>query len=480
MQIKLSKPSPKQKLFLNDKHRYVAFGGARGGGKSWSIRSKAILLATKHKGIRICIIRRTYPELTENHIKPLKKILKCGTKGSIAKYNDSKKEMTFKNGSEIIFRYCNSEKDLDNFQGTEYDVVFFDEATQLKELWVKEIDVCVRGANPFPKRTYFTMNPGGASHGYFKRLFIDRKFESEEHPEDYSFIQSLVTDNKILMKKNPGYIKQLESLPPKLRKAWLEGRWDVFEGAFFEEFRVSPDPQLCHEAGISEEEALQEHRYTHVIKPFKIPDGWKIYRSYDFGFGKPFAVNWYAVDYEGIAYMILELYGCTGTPNEGVKWSPEQQFKEVARIEREHPYLKGKKIQGVADPSIWDGSRGIAIIEEAEKQHLWFEKGINDRIPGWMQIHERLKFDEYGKAMLYIFENCKDAIRTIPLMMFDEHKVEDLDTDGEDHICDSLRYFCMARPITPREIKPKEIPLYDPLDQYKKERSSYNRAIFRR
>jgi hypothetical protein len=179
--------------------------------------------------------------------------------------------------------------------------------------------------------------------------------------------------------------------------------------------------------------------------------------------------------------MILELYGCTGTANEGVKWSPEKQFKEIARIEREHPYLKGKRIQGVADPSIWDGSRGIAIIEEAEKQHLWFDKGINDRIPGWMQIHERLKFDEHGKAMLYIFENCKDTIRTIRLMMYDERstKVEDLDTSLEDHICDSLRYFCMQHVIAPRIVKEPFKPQHDPLDQFV-EKGNYNRAIFRR
>lgn len=479
MRINLPSPSPKQKLFLTDTHPHVAFGGARGGGKSWAVRIKSILLALKHKGIRICIVRRTYPELIENHIKPLRELLRCGAKDSVAKYNDSRKELKFVNGSEILFRYCNAEKDLNNFQGTQYDVIFIDEATQLRQEWIEKICACVRGVNSFPKRTYYTMNPGGESHGYFKRLFIDRKFESGEYADDYSFIQSLVTDNEALMKENPEYIKMLEKLPPKLREAWLNGRWDVFEGAFFEEFRVTPEPQACHDAGITEEEALQEHRWTHVIKPFDIPQGWKVYRSYDFGFGKPFAVNWYAVDYEGIAYMILELYGCTGTPNEGVKWSPEMQFKEIARIEREHPYLKGRRIQGVADPSIWDGSRGISIIEEAEKQHLWFDKGINDRIPGWMQIHERLRFDEHGKAMLYIFENCKDTIRCIPLMMYDEHKPEDLDTDLEDHILDSIRYFCMMRPITPRKIEIKEKPLYDPLNQFV-EKGNYNKAIFRR
>lgn len=479
MQINLPTPSPKQELFLTDTHRYVCFGGARGGGKSFAVRLKAIILALRHKGIRICIIRRTYPELTENHIKPLREMLRCGAKDSVARYNDSRKELKFINGSEILFRYCNAEKDLNNFQGTEYDVVFFDEATQLQQKWIEMIRACVRGVNAFPKRVYYTANPGGASHGYFKRVFIDRNFEEKENPDDYSFIQSLVTDNKALMEQNPDYIKQLESLPPKLREAWLNGRWDVFEGAFFEEFRSTPDAQKCHDAGTTVEEALQEHRWTHVIKPFDIPDGWKIYRSYDFGFGKPFAVNWFAVDYEDTAYMILELYGCTGTPNEGVKWSPEQQFKEIARIEREHPYLKGKRIQGVADPSIWDGSRGIAIIEEAEKQHLWFEKGINDRIPGWMQIHERLKFDEHGKAKLYIFDNCKDSIRVFPLMMFDEHKPEDLDTDLEDHILDSVRYFCMARPIAPRLIVEQKKPMHDPLNQFTSQRQR-NKAIIRR
>lgn len=479
MVINLPKPSPKQELFLLDKHRNVAFGGARGGGKSFAVRLKAVLLCLKHSGIKVMIVRKSFPELTANHIKPLKELLKIGTKNSVAKYNDSKKEIKFRNGSEILFRYCDTEKDVDRYQGTEVDIMFLDEATQLSEEQIKKICACVRGVNSFPKRIYLTCNPGGKGHGYIKRLFIDKVYESGEHPEDYSFIQSLVTDNKALMESDPEYIKQLEALPDKLRKAWLEGRWDVFEGAFFEEFRATPEPQACYDAGISIEEALDEHRWTHVIKPFDIPKSWKVYRSYDFGFGKPFACNWYAVDYDGCAYMIAELYGCTSTPNEGVKWSPEMQFREIARIEREHPLLRGKTIQGVADPSIWDGSRGIAIIEEAEKQHLWFEKGVNDRLPGWMQIHERLKFDEYGKAMLYIFDTCKDTIRVIPLMMYDEHKPEDLDTDLEDHILDSLRYFCMMRPIAPRLIKEEKMPVHDPLNQFEKG-NKYKRAIFRR
>ena len=477
--LDIDQPNEKQKLLLKSKKRHTAFGGARGGGKSWVIRVKSSLLCLKFAGIKVMIVRKSFPELLANHIKPLKTLLKCGTDEAIAKYNDAKKEMVFPNGSEILFRYCDTEKDVDRYQGTEVDVLFLDEATQLSEEQMKKICACVRGVNDFPKRTYYMCNPGGKGHGYIKRLFIDKKYESGEYPEDYYFIQSLVTDNKALMENDPEYIKQLEALPPKLRKAWLEGRWDVFEGAFFEEFRATPEPQSCYEAGITEEEALIEHRWTHVIKPFNIPKEWKIYRSYDWGYGKPFSCGWWAVDYDGCAYRILELYGCTGTANEGVRWSNKEQFDKIAEIEREHPYLKGKRIQGVADPSIWDGSKGISAAEEAEKHSLWFEKGINDRIAGWMQVHERLRFDKNGKAMIYFFDTCKDSIRTIPLMMYDEHKPEDLDSDLEDHACDEIRYFCMMRPIAPRKEVIKEIPKYDPLNQFT-DSGTYNKAIFRR
>lgn len=472
--LTIQSPNRKQRRFLKAKSKHIGFGGARGGGKSWAVRTKAKLLALRYAGIRILIVRRTYPELVNNHINILKRELL-----GIAKYNDKEKSLKFKNGSVIEFMYCARDADLDHLQGVEYDIIFLDEATQLSEYQMKTITACLRGVNNFPKRVYYTCNPGGQGHGYIKRIFIDKRYKSGEIPEEYEFIQSLVTDNVALMREQPDYIKQLEALPPKLRQAWLEGRWDVFEGAFFEEFRLTPEPQMCHEAGITEDEALAEHRWTHVIKPFNIPKDWKIYRSYDWGYGKPFSCGWWAVDYEGCAYRILELYGCTGTPNEGVKWSNKEQFDRIAEIEREHPWLKGKRIQGVADPSIWDGSHGLSAAEEAEKHQLWFEPGDNERIAGWMQVHERLKFDENGKGMMYFFDTCKDSIRTIPLMMYDEHKPEDLDSDLEDHACDEIRYFCMMRPIAPRVIKEDKKPMYDPLNQYV-ESNSHNRAIFRR
>ena len=471
-------PSEKQMLFLKDDHRYVAFGGARGGGKSWAVRVKAILLCYKYPGIRVMIVRKTYPELRSNHITPLCEMLRCGAdkRNRFASYNDSKKEISFPNGSMIMFRYCDTLLDADRFQGTEVDVLFIDEATQQTEEQMDRLRACVRGVNNFPKRIYYTCNPGGVGHGWVKRLFIDRRYRGSERAEDYAFIKSLVTDNKVLMREDPNYIRSLEALPPKLRKAWLNGEWDVLEGQFFEDFRTFPDMEAAREAGcdLSEEELIRQRRWTHVIAPIDLSKGtaagWRIYRSYDFGYGKPFSCAWWAVDYDDVAYRVLELYGCTDTPNEGLKWTPAQQFAKIAEIEHVHPWLKGKSIQGVADPAIWDASRGESVAETAVKYGIYFTPGDNNRVNGWMQMHYRMQFDENGYARLYVFSNCKAFIRTIPLMMYDKYRNEDLDTNLEDHPADEARYFCMSRPV--KAIRPVETQetIFDPLNQIKNRR----------
>lgn len=445
--LTLQTPNPKQDLFLMDHHKFVAFGGARGGGKSWAVRTKAKLLCLHYPGIKLLIIRKTYKELDNNHISPLR-----GELREVAKYNDSKKQFTFGNRSTISFGYCATEADAEQYQGAEYDVIFIDEATNLDELWIRKIIACCRGVNKFPKRVYYTCNPGGRSHHYIKRLFIDRKFQEDENPEDYSFIQALVQDNKVLMEMQPDYIRQLEALPPKLRDAWLYGKWDVFAGQFFDEFVDDPNH-------------YDDGEWTHVIHPLPLAKirRMNIWRSYDWGYNKPFSCGWWGIDTDGVVYRLLELYGCTKAPDEGVKWTNDKQFKEISDIENQHPYLKGKKIQGVADPAIWDASRGESTAEAAMRYGLYFVPGDNERIAGWMQMRYRMQFDENGRPRMYIFDNCKAFIRTIPLLQYSETKPEDLDTKQEDHVADESRYFCMARPVkphTPVETKP---PLYDPL-----------------
>jgi hypothetical protein len=164
------------------------------------------------------------------------------------------------------------------------------------------------------------------------------------------------------------------------------------------------------------------------------------------------------VDHDGVVYRILELYGCTQTPNEGVKWTPPQVFSRIAQIEREHRWLVGKQITGIADPAIWDAQTGKSIAETAGEHGVYFTPGDHKRLPGWMQVHYRLAFDDEGYPRMYVFNNCKAFIRTMPLLQYDDVKPEDLDTSGEDHVADEVRYFCMSRPVKPVTVKTGEEP----------------------
>ena len=440
--VRIPIPSATQREFLSDRHKYVAFGGARGGGKSWAIRVKAILMALRYPGIKELVIRRTFPELRMNHITPIRDLLP----DAICSYNDSHKELTLKNGSRIFFRFCAGDADLPLFQGLECDVMFIDEATQFSEHQFRVLKACVRGVNPFPKRLYLSCNPGGQGHAWVKRLFVDRRFEGAERPEEYSFIQSRVWDNKMLMRYQPDYVTQLETLDPKHRAAWLDGDWNIFEGVFFEEFRDDPDHYL-------------DRRFTHVIEPFEIPDGWRIYRSFDWGYSRPFSCGWWAVDEGGTAYRIHEFYGCTGTPNEGLKWDPDRVFSRIREIEDSHRWLRGRQITGVADPAIWSAGTGVSVEETAARHGVYFTRGDNSRLPGWYEMRSRLAFREDGRPKLYVFRGCRAFIRTIPTLVYDDERVEDLDSDGEDHVADETRYFCMARPLPPSPGR-EALPLY--------------------
>jgi PBSX family phage terminase large subunit len=447
--LNIPRPNRKQKRLFLARKKHIGYGGARGGGKSWAVRVKASLLAIQYPGIRICIVRKTYKELEENHVTQLSQML-----FGIAKYNQSKKKFTFYNGSTITLQYCDKDKDLENFQGVEYDIFFIDEATQLSEHQMKIIAASCRGTNNFPKRVYYTCNPGGQGHGYIKRIFIDRNYNEGENPDDYEFIQALVDDNTALMEMQPEYKQQLEALPENLRKAWLYGDWNIFEGQFFEDFVDDPKHYL-------------DRQWTHVIEPFEIPKYWEIYRSYDFGYSKPFSCAWWAVDQDGVFYRILEYYGCTKEPNTGIKLTANEQFAKIKEIEKTHRWLKDKNIHGIADPAIWEGSKGESINDIALKYQIYFTPGDNARIPGWQQIHYRFQFDENGYPMMYIFNTCKAFIRTIPLLLYSETKPEDVDTDMEDHVADETRYMCMSRPLKAKipTVDNNKYGGFDPLNQ---------------
>lgn len=464
VEVYWGEPSEPQQRFLDAKPKNVGYGGARGGGKSWVVRIKAIMLALAYPGIKILIVRRTFPELEANHLGPLREMLlplKIGVK-----YNAQRREFRFANGATIKGGYCNNDNDLMQYQGTEYDVEFLEEVTNLRPEWIEKIIVCCRGANTLPKHVYWTCNPGGPGHSLVKRLFVDRVYQGAEKPEDYEFIPARVTDNKALMTLQPDYYDTLNALNPKLRKMWLDGSWDVLEGQVFEEFRDNPEGYVTR-------------RWSHVISAFEPDPGWQIYRAYDHGYNKPFSLAWYAIDYDGVIYRILEMYGCReNEPDQGVHWTADRIFAEAQKVELQHPWLRGKKILGVADPSIWRADGGVSVAETAGQYGIYFQPGDNERIAGWMQCHYRLQFDEAGYSRFYVMKETNPGfIRTIPLLEYDPVKPEDVNTKQEDHIADEWRYLMQSRPVQPilPEAEPVYAPLMDPLNQLTRTRYGQTR-----
>jgi hypothetical protein len=258
------------------------------------------------------------------------------------------------------------------------------------------------------------------------------------------------------MEMDPEYVQALEVLPEAKRKAWLEGDWDSFIGQVFNEWK-------------NDSAHYKDRLWTHVIDDFEIPQDWKIYRGYDHGYSKPFSVGWFAVDHNDRIYRIAEWYGCTNEPNTGLQLTVQEIAQGIKDRERTLPNLKGRKVYGIADPAIWGSQDGESIEDMFEKCGVYNNKGDHTRIAGIMQFHYRLSFNEYGVPMFYCFKSCKQFIRCIPLLIYDEKNVEDIDTTLEDHNYDETRYVFMEHPINPLKTKKiytnkDPLPPMDPLN----------------
>ena len=199
-------PSPRQQEFFRAEAANVAYGGARGGGKSWAMRRKLVMLAMRYPGLKLLLLRRTLPELRANHILPLQRELE-----GYAAWSSTERAFRFPNGSRLVMGYCDNDSDCAQYQGQEYEVIGFEEATNFEPDWLTFIATCLRTTRTdFVPRIYYTCNPGGPGHAYIKRLFIDRAFRDGESPQDYVFIPAKVYDNQVLMPRDPGYLKHTD------------------------------------------------------------------------------------------------------------------------------------------------------------------------------------------------------------------------------------------------------------------------------
>ena len=434
MEYKVPVLYPKQEEFCKSKAKYTCYGGARGGGKSFVARIKAILLALYYPGIQILLLRRTYNELLENHVVPLQKELRCQQKDKIAAYNKQEKVFIFPNGSRIKLGYCDTETDVLQYQGQAYEIIFIEEATHFTEFQfncLKESNrlsgQCRKQVRP---RMYLTCNPGGVGHAWVKRLFIDKDYIGEEHEEDYAFIPALVFENEYLMEHDPEYLKTLESLPEDRKKAMLYGDWDIFDGQFFTEFR----------------------RDVHVVEPFEIPKDWYVYFVMDYGLDK-LAGYWIAVDYDNNAYVFREVYESNLLVS--------QARDKIKEMTDEDIYIY------LAPPDMWNRHKetGKSTADIFAEGGIDLYKTNNDRIQGWLQMKEWLKVfkDEQGcdTARLKIFSTCKNLIRCLPQVQHDEKKVGDIANEPHEltHSVDAIRGFCVYWTLEPIFVpKEKEIP----------------------
>lgn len=403
----------------------LLFGGARGGGKTDYIVGDWAIHWNKYRELaRGVVIRKTFPQLQEIMSRAQQIYPRLG-----AEYKAAEKKWVFPGGGELYFRHFENDSSFEDMQGWNLSRIYVDELGQFTSPTpLDKLKASLRSRGGVKVGFRGTANPGGPGHHWIKARYIDPAPSGYIHLPinggDRIYIPSKVTDNKILLDSDPGYVDRLKDIgSPELVRAWLDGDWSVIQGAYFPEFSYD----------------------KHVVRPEVLPKEWLRFRAMDWGSSAPFGVLWIAVAdgthgfYPKNSLVVYrEWYG--GVDGKGWKLPISEVARGILGME-----LKGETRYGVIDPAAFKEEGGPSIAEQLAKYGAVFRRADNSRLSGWQELRNRLVGVD-GKPTLYIFDTCANLIRTLPAMQHDIRKPEDADSTGDDHLVDTLRYACTSRP----------------------------------
>lgn len=483
-------PGPQTSALLADWIDDLFFGGERGGGKSDFQLGYQEDAALRHQGkSRGIVFRKTYPELEELQARAMEIF---PASGAIYKSQPSERypfsnSWYWPNGASVKMRYMESERDYARYHGHQYTHISNDEVTEYASPGGLLMMIStLRSAYGVPCSMRSTGNPGGVGHVWVKQRYISGAPPMSEYidPETQMsrmFVPSKTSDNKILLESDPQYRNRIIASThgnEALRKAWLEGDWDVVAGAFFESWDAR----------------------RHVVRPFSIPSHWARFRSGDWGSARPFSFGWWAVvsdDHRlddgrvlprGCLVRYREWYGCATDAhghqlyNTGIKLPAEEVGAELRARSQNDPPIS----VGVLDPSAFSSDGGPSIAERLHNgsgQKVLWRRADNTRVAvkgaigGWDQMRSRLVGETPDRPMIVCFDTCLDSIRTVPALQHDKDKIEDVETEGEDHAGDDWRYACMSRPFirkAPTVIAPR-FPQQKTINEIIRDHARYKR-----
>ena len=435
-------PGP-QHHFLTCPADIVVYGGARGGGKSFASLGEFWCHAEDWgpaaKGL---MIRRSREDLKDT-IDMARNMY-----GGAAEWKDKEKQFRFSNGGILHMAYLESDADAMNYQGWSLTRVYVEELTQYaSSAGIFKLFATLRTTSGARCQFRATCNPGGPGHHWVKAWVIDNGAYNPVKDQETGllrvFIPAKINDNPALLKNDPNYVNRLRAAgSPALVRAWLNGDWSIIEGAFFPEFEPS----------------------RHVIPPFHVPEHWIRFRSMDWGSASPFSVGWWAVVQDdmlhakkllprGAIIRYREWYGAEGHDNKGLHLPADTVARGIVQRETDDKGFREKIAYGVLDPAAFAVVSGPSIGETLGRHGVFFRRADNSRVStpkrmgGWDQVRWRLQGTPDGDPLMFFFDHCRAAIRTIPMMQHDENRPEDVDTESEDHAPDDIRYACMSRPF---------------------------------